>query len=289
MKRFLTDVETARQREAAFAARPARRVATGMGGMYLAAFGGAFLLTCAVMGTLALHVAAPIPVAGPWLGANVLAWLTQSFAVLFLSAATFTILHFAFSLNRYESNCRERDSVRRLGRATLASLRRIANKFGFVAICLLVGYISVVAVFPSVAWGESGGGYSVPDELAKIQLGLGLFALVFIVSYECVRVLEDLLGSLPATFRTFGTLGFLCSTALYITEGLPLFSFESLYRNVLSYWAPTTGYAPFTRDQILAELGTHGLGSPGWLAVTMMLALFGFRRFWVHLARPRIE
>ncbi|WP_369961528.1 hypothetical protein [Leifsonia sp. EB34] len=283
----LADIETARQREAAFVASPPQREATGMGGMYLAAVGGALLLVCAVAGTLALHVVAPIPAAGPWLGANVLAWLTQSFAVLFLSAATCTVLHVAFKLNMYESNPHERGSVRRLGRAALASIRRIANKFGFVAICLLVGYISVVAVFPNAAWGPSGGGYSVPEEIAKVQLGLGLFALVFIVAYECVRVLEDLLGSLPATFRTLGTLGFLCFTAHYVTEGIPLLSFEALYLNVLNYWAPATGYAPYTREQALAELSMHGLGSVGWLAVMLMLALFGFRRFWVHLTRPR--
>jgi len=256
-----------------------------MGALYVAAFGAGVLLTCAIVGTLTLHAAGPVPAAGPWLGANVMAWLTQSFAVLFLSAATFTVLHFIFGLERYEEGRNVRGAVRRLGAATHASLRRIANKFGFVAICLLVGYVSAVALFPNTVGGPGGVGFSVPDELAKIQLGLGLFALVFIICYECVRVLEDLLGPLPATFRTLGVLGLLCFIAVCVTEGIPALSFAVLYRNVLNYWAPSTDYAPFTREQVLAQLDSYGLGSPGWLAVVLLLALFGFRRFWVRLTR----
>ncbi len=256
-----------------------------MGGLYMVSFGAAVLITAAFMSTLLLH-SDVAPIAGPWVGANLLAWLTQSLAGLFLSVTLCSMFHILMGLRQFEPDDNMDGAVRRLGRAMLGSLRRIANKFGFVAISVLVGYVGAVAVFPPATWGSEGIAHSVPDELAKVQLGVGLLALVIIVLYECIRVLEDLLGALPSTFRIGGAAFLLCHVVLFVTE-MPLFSFDRLHQNVLSYWAPAAGYTPYTREPMLAELGRHGLGPSWWVAILLMLSLSGFRLFWVRLTRPK--
>lgn len=260
------------------------RPATGMGGMYLVAVGGAFIVAASMLSVILVRNIEVRSGVGPFLGAHVLAWLAQSVVILGVSTGVFAVLHGVFSLGRLDDTLGSRALLMKLGRASFASMRRVAEKSGVVVACLTLGTVLAVAALPTTS-SAAGEGRSVLGDLASAQLGAGLAALVVIVLYETIRTLEDLLRGAPPISRTFLIFMLSSVVAVVITTATP-FRADLLVGNLLSSWVATAGYAPMSPAEFTASIQSQVWVLPEWGVAVVMATLLAFRLWWLRLTRP---